>query len=159
MSSGNTVSGATAEVLVAASPGDAFRIFTEEIGIWWRRRTPYWNDAERGLSIRIEPGVGGRFIEEYDLDTGAGYEVGRVTAWEPGRRLALTWTQVGWPDGVSTDVEVTFEPSGDATLVRLHQSGFDRVGPGAADFRDGYAAGWREVLGWLVEHVYERSKQ
>ena len=33
-------------------------------------------------------GVGGRFVEVYDLETGAGIEVGRVTVWEPGERLA-----------------------------------------------------------------------
>ena len=88
---------ARAEVTVDASPEEAFALFTEDIGLWWRRDTAYWNDRERGVSVRIEPGVGGRFIEVYDLDTGTGMEVGRVTAWHPGRRLALTWTQLGWP--------------------------------------------------------------
>ncbi len=34
--------------------------------------------------MRIEPRVGGRFIEVYDVETDEGFEVGRVTAWEPG---------------------------------------------------------------------------
>jgi hypothetical protein len=76
----STLPAATAEVVVDASLEDAFRAFTEEIGLWWRRGTPYWNDPERGLTIRIEPGVGGRFIEPYDLEAGTGLEVGRVTA-------------------------------------------------------------------------------
>lgn len=38
----------TTEVTVDPSTEEAFRIFTEEIGLWWRRGTPYWNDAERG---------------------------------------------------------------------------------------------------------------
>ncbi len=143
---------ASAEVVVGASPPDAFRIFTDEIGLWWRRDTPYWNDRERGLSVRIEPGVGGRFVEVYDLDTGDGFEVGRVTTWEPGERLALTWTQIGWAEGVSTDLEITFEPSGDGTLVRLEQSGFERV-PDADRFMAGYDAGWKEVFGWFAERV------
>jgi hypothetical protein len=46
---------------VEPSPEEAFRIFTDEIGLWWRRSTPYWDDAERGLSVRIEPSVGGHF--------------------------------------------------------------------------------------------------
>ena len=143
---------ASAEVVIDASPLDAFRIFTDEIGLWWRRDTAYWNDRERGLSVRIEPGVGGRFIEVYDLDTGDGFEVGRVTTWEPGERLALTWTQIGWAEGVSTDLESTFEPSGYGTLVRLEQSGFERV-PDADRFMAGYDAGWKEVLGWFAERV------
>jgi uncharacterized protein YndB with AHSA1/START domain len=144
---------ATAEVHVEASPDDAFRIFTEETGLWWRRATRYWNDAERGLSVRIEPGVGGRFVEVYDLDTGEGFEVGRITAWEPGRRFAMTWTQAGWPAQVSTDIEITFTPAGDGTLVRLEQTGFERVGPEGAELRDGYSGGWKEVLGWFAEHA------
>lgn len=80
-------------------------------------------------------------------------EVGRVTAWEPGRRLALTWTQVGWPEGASTQLEIAFEPaSGGGTTVRLEHTGFERV-PGAIDFISGYDAGWKEVLGWFAEHA------
>jgi uncharacterized protein YndB with AHSA1/START domain len=144
---------ARAEVTVDALPEEAFALFTEDIGLWWRRDTRYWNDRERGVSIRIEPGVGGRFIEVYDLETGSGMEVGRVTAWEPGRRLALTWTQVGWPEGASTDLEITFAaaPGGGAT-VRLEHSGFERV-PAAVEFVAGYDAGWKEVLGWFAEHA------
>ena len=61
-----TTAVARAEVNVDATPEEAFALFTEDIGLWWRRDTPYWNDRDRGLSIRIEPGVGGRFIEVYD---------------------------------------------------------------------------------------------
>src|SRR5262245_53492819 len=56
--------------------------------LWWRRDTPYWNDRERGLTIRIEPRVGGRFLEIWDLESGTCFEVGRVTVWDPGVRLA-----------------------------------------------------------------------
>jgi uncharacterized protein YndB with AHSA1/START domain len=140
---------ARAEVTVEVPPEEAFAIFTDEIGLWWRRDTPYWNDRERALSVRIEPYVGGRFIEIYDLDSGEGFEVGRVTAWEPSRRLALTWTQVGWPEGASTDLEITFEPVADGTRVRLEHTGFERV-PGGIEFIGGYDAGWKEVLGWFA---------
>lgn len=144
---------ARAEVTVDALPVEAFALFTGEIGLWWRRDTPYWNDRERGMSVRIEPRVGGRFIEVYDVETGSGMEVGRVTAWEPGRRLALTWTQVGWPEGASTDLEISFEPAGEGrTNVRLEHSGFERV-PGALAFVAGYDAGWKEILGWFAEHA------
>lgn len=149
--------GVRAEVTVPASPDETFALFTEEIGLWWRRDTPYWNDRGRGLTIRIEPGVGGRFVEVHDLETGAGFEVGRVTAWEPGQRLAMTWTQVGWPPGAATHVEVTFEPAGaGATLVRLEHTGFERVA-GATRFAAGYDAGWQELLGWLAEHAAARG--
>jgi uncharacterized protein YndB with AHSA1/START domain len=149
---------AHAEVVVDATPEEAFAIFTDEIGLWWRQHTRYWNDPDRGLFVRIEPRVGGRFLEVYDTDADTGFEAGRVTAWEPGRRLGLTWTQVGWPSGVSTDIEITFEPMGSQTLVRLEQTGFERVGPEAEQFRAGYDAGWTEVLGWFAEQVKARGR-
>jgi uncharacterized protein YndB with AHSA1/START domain len=149
---------AQAEVVVDAAPADAFQLFVDEIGFWWRRGTPYWNDPDRGLYVRIEPGVGGRFLEVYDADTGAGFEAGRVTVWEPGQRLGLSWTQVGWPDGVTTDVEVTFEPVATGTRVRLEQTGFERI-PDAAGSLDGYDAGWKELLGWYGERVNEGRTQ
>jgi hypothetical protein len=76
---------------------------------------------------------------------------------EPGERLGLTWTQVGWPDGVFTDIEVTFEPAGEGMLVRIAQTGFERVVAGADEFRAGYQGGWREVLGWFAEQVETRN--
>jgi uncharacterized protein YndB with AHSA1/START domain len=146
---------ARAEVVVEASPDEAFAIFTDEIGLWWRRDTPYWNDRERGLTIRIEPRVGGRFLEVWDLESGTGFEVGRVTVWEPGVRLAFTWTQLGWPEDVSTDIDVSFEPAEDGTLVRIEQTGFERV-PEADRYVAGYDAGWKQVLGWFAEQVNVR---
>jgi len=148
---------ARAEVIVEASPEEAFRIFTDEIGIWWRRDTPYWNDRERGLYPRIEPRVGGRFVEVYDAETDTGFEVGVVTAWEPGKRLGLTWAQVGWPEGVSTEIEVTFEPIAEGTLVRLEQTGFEQLGPEAAELTAGYAGGWQELLGWFAAEAAARQ--
>ena len=147
---------ARAEVVVPVSPEDAFAVFTDEVGIWWRRDTPYWNDRDRGVTIRLEPGVGGRFVEVWDLDTGAGYEVGRITAWEPGKRLALTWTQLGWPEHVSTQIEVTFEPAEEGgTLVQVEQTGFEIV-PDAARYLQGYDTGWKTVLGWFAERITTR---
>jgi len=151
-----TAAAARAEVVVPATPDDAFRLFTEDIGLWWRRGTPYWNDAERAVDLRIEPGVGGRFVEVHDGEAGTGFEVGRVTAWEPGRRLGVTWTQTGW-DGVATDVEITFEATSDGTRVRLAHTGFERVPDGARAVA-GYDAGWNEILGWYAGAAQRRKE-
>ena len=147
---------ASSSVRVTASPEDAFAVFTDEIGLWWRRDTPYWNDPERAVSVRLEPWVGGRFVEVHDVETGEGFEVGRVTTWEPGRRVAFTWTQVGWPADVTTQVEVVFSPTPDGTLIELTHGGFDSV-PDAHLYADGYDAGWKALLGWLAEHTNARK--
>ena len=62
----------TATVEVAVDPATAFAIFTEEIGRWWRPGPINWNNSERATGIRIEPGVGGRWLEVYDDATGEG---------------------------------------------------------------------------------------
>jgi hypothetical protein len=69
----------------------------------------------------------------------------------------MSWTQVGWPEGVATDIEVTFEPVDQGTRVRLEHKGFERVGPEAASFRDGYSLGWTEVLGWFAEQINRKE--
>ena len=62
-------------VEVPVGPEAAFRLYTAEINRWWRRDSWYWNDHERARGLRIEPFVGGRFVEVYD-DAG-GEEIGR----------------------------------------------------------------------------------
>ena len=51
---------------VGVDPQTAFTIFTEEIGQWWRPGPINWNDNRRAVGVRIEPGVGGRWIEVDD---------------------------------------------------------------------------------------------
>jgi uncharacterized protein YndB with AHSA1/START domain len=136
---------AEAKVTVPVPPGEAFRIFTADIGTWWKPGSIYWNDSDRGLRVEIEPFLGGRFREIYD-EAGSSYEIGTVTAWEPGVRLSVTWRQGSWESDATTDVDITFEPSAPGTLVTLRHSGFDRVGSTA----EGYDEGWAELLGWFA---------
>jgi uncharacterized protein YndB with AHSA1/START domain len=140
---------ATAEVVVAVDAERAFEAFTGEINNWWKLDSVFWNDKARRLGLRFEPHVGGRFIEVYD-DEGEGFEIGRVTAWEPGKRLAYTWRQADWPEDGVTDVEVTFEPVEGGTCVRIEQTGFERL-PGGFDISKGYSMGASTLLGWYAE--------
>jgi len=39
-----------------------------------------WNDAKWTVGIRIEPGVGGHWIEVYDEATGEGFECARLVS-------------------------------------------------------------------------------
>ena len=137
---------ATASIRVAAAPELAFRVFTERIGSWWRRGTLYWNDRERGQRLEFEPGVGGRLLEVYEDDS---FEIGRVTAWEPGEHLSYTWREAGWGPGENTTVDIRFTPDGDGTLVSVRHGGWETVsGP---DRSGGYQQGWGELLGWYAD--------
>jgi len=105
--------------------------------------------------VRFEPEVGGRLVEVYDLESGEGFEIGRVLAWEPGKRLVFTWRQDNWAPAESTDVEVRFEPSATGTLVTVEHGGWDRV-PSAAGLTDGYSLGWAELLGFYAQTAGDR---
>jgi uncharacterized protein YndB with AHSA1/START domain len=142
---------ATASVEVAVVPSTAFAVFTADIGLWWKRGTPYWNDAGRGRELRFEPQVGGRLLEVYDPETGEGFEIGRVLVWEPGQRLVFTWRQSDWGASESTEVEVRFEAIGSGTRVIVEHGGWNRVPSAAPGLSDGYGHGWAELLGYFAE--------
>jgi uncharacterized protein YndB with AHSA1/START domain len=143
-------SSAAASVEVPCDPGTAFQIFTADIGTWWQRGTRYWNDAGRGQELRLEPGVGGRLVEVYDPRTGAGFEIGRVLVWEPGKRLVFTWRQDDWKPDEFTEVEVRFEPAGTGTRVTVEHRGWDRVPSAGPGLSAGYGHGWAELLGFYA---------
>ncbi|GIG56368.1 ligand-binding SRPBCC domain protein [Longispora fulva] len=146
----STIGTATAAVEVACDPETAFEVFTRDIGAWWRRGTHYWNDAERGVAMRFEPHVGGRLVEVYDATSGEGLEIGRISAWEPGRRLVFGWRTADWPAGVSTEVAVSFEAAGGGTRVVIEHSGWDGLPDGVA-LHGQYAQGWAELLGFFAD--------
>jgi uncharacterized protein YndB with AHSA1/START domain len=135
---------------VPAGPGAAFELYTAGINRWWRRDSWYWNDRGRARGLRIEPFVGGRFVEVYDEATGEGFEIGRVTVWEPGRRVAYTWRQADWPPGEEMEIEVTFVPAADGALVTITVRGWERL-TGGAEIGRGYGEGAKELLGWFAE--------
>ncbi len=100
-------------VHVCVDPATAFVAFTEEIDQWWVRGPINAFDSSRALAMRCEGGVGGRFIEVYDADSGEGLELGRITTWEPGERLSFTSSV----DDVHIDVR--FTATDDGTEVRV----------------------------------------
>ena len=103
---------AVVSVLVRVPPSEAFRVFTEEIDIWWRRGMRYRLGKGRSV-IHLEPKLGGRLFESFELSSGRErvIETGRVTTWEPAARLVLEWRAVNFAPHESTEVEVSFEAS------------------------------------------------
>ncbi|MDQ4049578.1 MAG: SRPBCC domain-containing protein, partial [Actinomycetota bacterium] len=78
------------------------------------------------------------------LATGAGRELGRITAWDPGRRLAFA-------DNEGTEVDVSFEPCGAGTCVTLTHRGLDRLAPErAGELR---RSGWTALAPFYREHL------
>ena len=141
----------TRTVDVRVDPATAFKVFTEEIGAWYRSGRYSWNDPDRAVGIRFEPGDGGRLIEVWDETTGEGYEMGRVIAWEPGTRILFQYRNVSLPPAPLTEVEVRFHPVEGGTRVTLEHRGFDGLPPEIARTWEGRA--WIVFMRWFAEYA------
>lgn len=136
----------SAETVVSADPTTAFRAFTEEIDEWWLAGPINYHDASRAVGLRCEPGVGGRLVEVYDTATGDGLELGRITVWEPGRRLV-------WTSSID-DIEMTvrFQPTDVGTRVVVE-------GHLPSDGQDKGGSAWvRVVPTWLAAWCTRRDQ-
>ncbi len=130
------------EVEVAADPHTTFTAFTDELDLWWVRGPINAYDSARLVEMRCEPGLGGRIMEVYDTASGEGLELARITAWEPGRRLA-------WQSSLDdVAVDVRFEPTSAGTLVQLRATipadGEDRGGTSFVNVAPPWFGGWME---------------
>jgi len=112
-------------VRVAATPLEAFEIFTRDIALWWQPSPLFRFTPRDGGVLSFEPGEGGRFIET--LPSGTIFVIGRITAWAPGERLAFGWRQATFTKDQNTRVEVRFEAVGAETRVTVEHKGWDSV--------------------------------
>lgn len=116
----------TSAVLVAlrvrASPERAFDVFTQQIGTWWRPDPLFAITSQGDGVLAFEGEQGGRLVTR--LPDGATFEIGRVTEWRRGERLAFEWRQEGFAPDQTTRVEVTFAAVGHETRVSVRHFGW-----------------------------------
>ena len=129
-------------ISVSWAPAEAFRRFTEGFATWWPSRT-HSIGGSRVKRIVFECRVGGRIYEE--LNDGRRFEWGRVTAWDPPRRVGFTW-HPSRDAREAQEVDVTFAPEDTGTRVSLTSTGWERLGAAARRQRKGYDVGWGSVL-------------
>jgi uncharacterized protein YndB with AHSA1/START domain len=129
-------------VSVSWEPEAAFRRFTQDFGTWWPRAT-HSIGGDRVERISFDGRPGGLIVEE--LKGGQRFQWGRITAWEPPRRVAFTWHPSRDPSEAQ-DVEVRFVPERTGTRVELVSTGWERLGSRARAARRGYSIGWGSVL-------------
>jgi uncharacterized protein YndB with AHSA1/START domain len=122
------------EIVIHAAPDIVFSYFTD----------PTKHVKWQGTEVEVDPRPGGQIRIHF----GPGYvAAGTYLEVDPPKKLVYTW---GWmeegstvvPPG-STTVEVTFQPVGDATVVRLCHAGLPEE---ALAF---HGAGWDEGLSAL----------
>ena len=123
----------TVEVLVKASPETIFDFFTDP------EKMTRW----KGTRAELDPRPGG--IYSVDV-TPQAHARGQYVEIDPPRRVVFTW---GWdgdesvPPGSST-VEITLEPQGEATLVKLVHSDLPE------GKRDLHREGWEHFVSRLT---------
>jgi hypothetical protein len=130
-------------LVVKCSPERAFEVFTREIGTWWPVNTHSIGDSETITDVIFEEHVGGRIFQRHS--DGAEHEWGRVVAWDPPARFAMSW----FPSSGSekpTQVEVRFAAEGDGARVDLEHRGWEILATEAQETRSSYDSGWGVVL-------------
>ena len=128
----------------------AFAMFTEKMGAWWP--ATHHIAKEPFADITVERRPGGRWYER--AADGTECDWGRVTVWEPPRRVAFSWHLQGdWsfdpnPEKAS-EVEVRFfEAGAGKTRVELEHRNLERHGADWEKLRAGVDSpgGWSAIL-------------
>lgn len=147
---------------VNATPLEAFEVFTQEIGAWWKPSGLFQLTPRGDGALRFEPGEGGRLVT--DLPNGKTFEIGQIITWQPGERLAFSWRQATFAANQVTQVEVRFEPIGQETRVTVEHRGWDAI-PQDHAARHGFplqvfqmrqGEHWRTLLGAMAAHATKR---
>ena len=133
-------------VVVDATPEQAFRFFTRDIGAWWDPNKHLL--AEPLAEMVFEPHVGGHIIDRGI--NGAENRWATILAYEPPTRVAFSWDvnlvwQTETDPSKRSEVHVTFTAQGErSTLVELEHRHLDRHGDGWEAMRDAVSApnGW-----------------
>ena len=133
--------------VVPVPQAEAFRMFTECIGDWYRIDAGTVPDPTRTVTLRIEGHVGGRFIDVTDAQTQTGNTIGEIRVWEPPRLFAFV-------DQRDCPVVVEFEGVDDGTEVTVTVSGIDQLSSQVAETVRRHS--WHTVLRWYVPFA-ERS--
>jgi uncharacterized protein YndB with AHSA1/START domain len=133
---------------VAGTPADVFDRFVRTLGRWWP--LPYTYAEDLFETAEIEAHAGGRWFER-SLD-GSETDWGEVRAFEPGRRLVLSYAvsplRAPEPPERASEVEIRFAPASNGTRLELEHRDFGKHGEGADRLREGMASrqGWPLIL-------------
>ena len=149
MSSAATVPAIRGTISLDVPAERAFSVFTGSIGTWWPRE--YHIGQAEMADVILEPREGGRWYER-GAD-GSECDWGQVVAWEPPRRLVITWQINGqWqydPDPAhASEIDVRFTADGpERTTVTLEHRLLERLVDGQAIYDAIHSGGgWSALL-------------
>jgi len=130
---------------VGCTAAHAFAVFVDKTTLWWPKdkHSVSAGKGEVATDVKIDAQLGGAVYEI--APSGERLEWGKVTRFEPGVALALTWNPGG---GAAADtlVEVGFEMTPRGCRVTLTHSGWEALGDSGTGMRNGYNSGWVHVF-------------
>jgi len=123
-------------VAIAAAPAEVWPWFTtfEALATWFSRGHTL---------LKFEPEINGAVELSVELEDGLHHFGGRITHYEPCRRLTLTnnwFDDLAWPTPTYLTFLLTAQREG--TLVELFHHGFDALGDIGASECLAYEQGW-----------------
>jgi uncharacterized protein YndB with AHSA1/START domain len=113
-----------------------------------------------GEHVRLEPRLGGRFVERHrDLgrDLGRGgtrnaVTTGSIIAWDPPNELALSWSDDNWT--AATELRITLEDVDEGCVILLDHGGWERLPEKhRAALIEAHADGWARHLEALARYL------
>jgi uncharacterized protein YndB with AHSA1/START domain len=132
----------TKSILVACDVAHAFRIWTEQIHIWWP--AGHSRSSDPATQVLLEGKVGGRFYER--TSQGIEHDWGEVIRWEPPHHLAYTW-YLGSGPAQPTQVDVRFTPlPTNQTRIDVEHRGPELIGDLWWRNQARYGTAWEIVL-------------
>lgn len=139
-------------IRVRCSVAHAFRVFTEQVDLWWPPGHRKFEDS----SLHFETQEGSRFFER----SAAGEEavLGEVLTCEPPHHISFTWHpgKIELP----THVAISFEADGDDTIVNvIHAEGDAALGDKWTERAQLFTRGWSHVLAAFETHIAEAREQ
>lgn len=109
--------------IVGQEPAATFRLFTDEIGTWWRRGPRFQvSDDSSGVPRFVSDRTGRRL--EIAGPGDEVFELGRVTVWDPPERLSFEFRTREFAPDEHTRVLVRFEAVEAGTRVTVEHSGW-----------------------------------
>lgn len=129
-------------VFLALPPAAAFALFTRRISEWWPPENRHTPDPQSTLHL-LESG---RFYER--SRDGREVELGRVLAWEDGRRIVLDFYVATGPDH-PTQAEVRFDAVAGGTRVTVTHGPKPPSAALWAERAPRYERAWQRVLSAL----------
>jgi uncharacterized protein YndB with AHSA1/START domain len=132
------------DILVDASQETAFKVFTEQMDLWWPRTHHVGSCPMRELVLEAKPS--GRWFSKHEDDSEV--NIGYVQTYQPYDLFVLAWqvnADFKYDPEVVTEIVIQFMPEGPKTTrVKLEHKDLQKLGSGKTV--ESMDQGWGMIL-------------